>query len=139
MITQEQLQGNWNEVKGKIQQRWGQLSDDDLRHFQGGAEQLVGVIQQRTGEARERIENYLEEIATECSSTLDRAADTAREYSHQASEAMHRGYEQASQTVRTGYAQAGQMVRRNPVESIAVAFGAGLITGVVVGLALRSR
>jgi ElaB/YqjD/DUF883 family membrane-anchored ribosome-binding protein len=44
-----------------------------------------------------------------------------------------------SSSVQSGYEQAEQTIRHNPMESIMVSFGAGLISGVLVGLCLRSR
>ena len=35
MVNQETLSGHWNEVRGKLKQKWGQLSDDDLQRVQG--------------------------------------------------------------------------------------------------------
>ncbi len=55
------MKGNWNEVKGKLKQRWGQLTDDDLLYVEGKEDELIGRIQQRTGEAREKIERFIEE------------------------------------------------------------------------------
>jgi ElaB/YqjD/DUF883 family membrane-anchored ribosome-binding protein len=67
------------------------------------------------------------------------AVETARDYADQAAEAARKGYDEVSARVSTGIDQAQQVVRRNPMESVAVAFGAGLIAGVVTGLILKSR
>ena len=42
MVNQQVLTGKWNEVSGKLKEKWGKLSDDDLRGFNGNVEQLVG-------------------------------------------------------------------------------------------------
>ena len=52
MSTQQQIIGNWGQLKGKVKQRWGQLTDDELQEVEGNYDQLVGLIQQKTGEAR---------------------------------------------------------------------------------------
>jgi ElaB/YqjD/DUF883 family membrane-anchored ribosome-binding protein len=52
---------------------------------------------------------------------------------------MRAGYEGVAESIRSGYDQAQGTVRRNPMESVAVAFGAGIITGVIVGLVLKSK
>ena len=75
MINQQILEGNWNEIKGKLRQKWGQLTDDDFQQIRGDAEQLIGVIQRKTGEAREAIEQYLQEIS---SSAVSAAATVLR-------------------------------------------------------------
>ena len=56
MLNQQTLQGNWNEIKGKLQSKWGTLTDDDIAIFNGNVDQLVGTIQRKTGEARASIE-----------------------------------------------------------------------------------
>ena len=56
-----QTKGNWNITKGKLKQKWAKLTDDDLRYEEGKDEELIGRIQKRTGEARERIEKAIEE------------------------------------------------------------------------------
>jgi ElaB/YqjD/DUF883 family membrane-anchored ribosome-binding protein len=97
------------------------------------------VIQRKTGESRQQIEDFLDEIVAGGASTFEQASETAREYARQASDRFHETYEQASESVRAGYDEAAEMVRRRPAESLAVAFGAGLIAGVIVGLTMRSR
>ena len=124
MMNQQILEGNWNEIKGKLRQKWGQLTDDDFQQIRGDAEQLIGVIQRKTGEAREAIEKYLEEISGGVAS----AAATMRDYAQHAADQMHASYDKAD-----------QFVRDRPGESLLVCFGLGLITGVVIALSLRSH
>ena len=124
MINQQILEGNWNEIKGQLRQKWGQLTDDDFQQIRGDAEQLVGVIQRKTGEAREAIEKYLEEISGRAAS----AAATVCDYAQHAADQLHASYDKAD-----------HFVRDRPGESLLVCFGLGLITGVVIALSLRSR
>jgi uncharacterized protein YjbJ (UPF0337 family) len=137
MATRQQLQGKWNEVKGRLKEKWGVLTDDDLVRGEGNVEQLVGVVQQRTGRAKEEVERFIDDIIGDSSNMYDRVASTTKEYADEAGQAMRRGYQQAAQSVAAGYDDAEQMVRRNPMEAVAVAFGAGLISGVLVGLLLK--
>jgi uncharacterized protein YjbJ (UPF0337 family) len=53
--------GNWNVVKGKLKQKWGNLTDNDLTYIEGQDEELIGRIQKRTGVAKDAIEKYLKE------------------------------------------------------------------------------
>jgi uncharacterized protein YjbJ (UPF0337 family) len=149
MITRQELEGQWNEVKGQIQERWGGLTDDELLQARGNTNQLIGLIQQRTGEARSAIEEFLDQAVHSGGAAVQQAMDkakdyaqqarhAAREYGDQAREAARRGYEQVSAGVNTGVHEAQEMVRRNPLESIGVAFGAGLIAGIITGLVLKS-
>jgi uncharacterized protein YjbJ (UPF0337 family) len=150
MVNQQTLQGNWNEIKGKLRNKWGQLTNDDLQSAHGNVDQLVGLIQRKTGEARSSIEQFLDEATSGGSSAFSQAADTAREYAHQAmdqvqqrsqqaAEQFRQGYDQAGEALRHGYEEAEEMIRERPAESAAVCFGVGMLVGVVLGLALRSR
>lgn len=60
MKTQE-IKGDWNITKGKLKQKWGALTDDDLDVAEGKKDELIGRIQKRTGQAREVIEKAVKE------------------------------------------------------------------------------
>jgi uncharacterized protein YjbJ (UPF0337 family) len=47
--------GNWNIAKGKLKQKFARLTDDDLQFIEGKEDELIGRIQKRTGQAREKI------------------------------------------------------------------------------------
>jgi len=56
-MNKDQVKGGWKEVKGKIKEKWGKLTDDDLLEIEGDQEQLAGRLQKRYGVAREQAEN----------------------------------------------------------------------------------
>ena len=62
MINREILEGNWNQFKGQILKKWSQLTDSDLAEFHGNVDELVGVIQRKTGEGREVVESFLQNL-----------------------------------------------------------------------------
>lgn len=53
MTNEDIVQGKWKQVKGKVQQRWGKLTNDDIDRIQGKQEELVGLLQERYGYERE--------------------------------------------------------------------------------------
>lgn len=55
------MKGNWNVAKGKLKQKWANLTDDDLRFEEGKDDELIGRIQRRTGQTREQVEKALDE------------------------------------------------------------------------------
>ncbi len=57
-----EIKGNWNEMKGKVKQHWGNLTDDDLQYTEGREDELVGRIQKKTGSSREEVINYLRSL-----------------------------------------------------------------------------
>jgi uncharacterized protein YjbJ (UPF0337 family) len=58
------IKGDWNITKGKLRQKWAQLTDDDLIYAEGKQEELLGRIQKRTGETREAIEKAVKEFSS---------------------------------------------------------------------------
>ena len=48
----DQVKGNWKQLKGKVREKWGLLTDDDLEHIAGHKDRLVGKIQEKYGEAK---------------------------------------------------------------------------------------
>jgi len=61
-MNRDQLQGNWKQMSGKIKEKWGKLTDNDLQTINGQTEQLVGKIQERYGIAREEAEKQVKEF-----------------------------------------------------------------------------
>jgi len=139
MMNQQTLQGNWNEIKGKVRSKWGSLTDDDLNKFNGNVDQLVGTIQRKTGEARESIEKFFDSLSSDGASAISRASESVRTYAQQAAEQVSETSRQAADSVREGYHDVEDMVRDRPAESLAVCFGVGVITGVVISLMFRGR
>jgi len=149
-INAQELQGQWNNLRGQVKQKWGQLTDDDLQIHGGNIDQLVGKIQQKTGEGREAIEKFLGELTSRGSSGLASATEAVGNFAQQAGDRLRDQYGRVASQARDQYGNlidqardrydmAQDVVRHNPGQSVATAFGVGLVVGVVVGLALRSR
>ena len=60
--TTDKIRGNWNMVKGKLKEKYGNLTDDDLTYAEGQEDQLIGRIQERTGQAKEEITRYIDDL-----------------------------------------------------------------------------
>lgn len=58
----DQMQGQWQQLKGKVRETWGRLTDDDLDVIGGKRDQLVGVLQQRYGQAKDEVERQVSEF-----------------------------------------------------------------------------
>jgi uncharacterized protein YjbJ (UPF0337 family) len=59
----ERIEGNWKQLKGKVIEQWGKLTDDDFDKINGRSEQLVGRIQERYGIAKEEAERQVKDWA----------------------------------------------------------------------------
>jgi uncharacterized protein YjbJ (UPF0337 family) len=55
------IKGNWNKIKGKLKQQYGDLTDDDLKYSEGKEDELVGRIQDKTGKSKDEIRRMLNE------------------------------------------------------------------------------
>lgn len=58
----DQVEGNWKQLKGKAQAKWGDITDDELDVIEGNRERLVGVIQERYGKAKDEAEKEVREF-----------------------------------------------------------------------------
>jgi uncharacterized protein YjbJ (UPF0337 family) len=135
MTNSEQIRGQWNEVKGRLKEHWGQLTDDDLQRAEGSTDQLVGVVQQKTGATKNEVEKFLDHILSggnfseQAVETVQHYADVAQSAAADAAEYARENYRRiASQSGAYG-AKVAESVRARPGESLAIAFGLGIAAG----------
>jgi uncharacterized protein YjbJ (UPF0337 family) len=55
LMDWNRIEGNWKQAKGKVKEKWGKLTDDDLTAINGKRDQLEGRIQERYGIARDQV------------------------------------------------------------------------------------
>ena len=60
----DRIEGDWKQIKGKVKERWGKLTDDDLEVAAGKRDQLSGKIQSRYGIAKDEAEKQIDAWAT---------------------------------------------------------------------------
>ncbi len=56
------FRGSWNEIKGKLKQKYADLTDDDLTFIEGKEDELLGRLQQRTGRTRQQLREEIEKL-----------------------------------------------------------------------------
>lgn len=59
-MNEEILKGKWNQLKGAVKEQWGKLTDDDITQARGNYDQLVGKIQERYGYSQERAQREVD-------------------------------------------------------------------------------
>jgi uncharacterized protein YjbJ (UPF0337 family) len=59
---QLKLQGNWNEIKGKMKQAYADLTDDDLKRDEGKDDEFVGRIQQKIGKTKDEVIKWIQSL-----------------------------------------------------------------------------
>jgi uncharacterized protein YjbJ (UPF0337 family) len=61
-MTKLQLKGSWNEVKGKLKQKYARLTDDDLTFAEGKEDELLGRLEKRLGKTKEDLRMEIESL-----------------------------------------------------------------------------
>jgi uncharacterized protein YjbJ (UPF0337 family) len=62
-MNQDRIAGQWKQLSGRIKEKWGKLTDDDLRQAEGNTEYLTGRVQERYGIARDIAEDQVKEFS----------------------------------------------------------------------------
>ena len=73
-MTDARVAGVWLQIRGKVKEQWGKLTEDDLKQLEGHAEQLAGKLQERYGLARAEAERQAREFRTRTNWDQDQAA-----------------------------------------------------------------
>jgi uncharacterized protein YjbJ (UPF0337 family) len=77
-MNKDILMGKWKQLKGKVRQQWGKLTDDQVERIAGRYEELVGVIQERYGytrdQAEQQVNSFLERLDKTDTKNTPRAA-----------------------------------------------------------------
>ncbi|AWP35412.1 CsbD family protein [Pantoea eucalypti] len=60
-MNEDRISGNWKQFKGKVKEKWGDLTDDDMTVVEGKRDQLVGKIQERYGYEKDRAEKEVKD------------------------------------------------------------------------------
>ncbi len=138
VVSEAVLHENWNDISSALRARWWQLTSHDLRRFQGTAEQLVDMIQRRTGQRKNEIENELEDIIFQ-----ERSAKRVRraipDVDMFRAGDLENGTGLASDKLGEGYRHAAELVKRNPYAAVALLFLGGLVAGLGMAMLMRRQ
>lgn len=138
-MNTQQAKGAWNELAGAVKEKYGQITNDDIAAANGNLQALIGTIQRKTGEARDRIEAFVTEVGSGASDYVNRVYDQASQYAATASDELRNQYDRASEYVGEGMEYTKAHVQRRPLESVLTAFGIGLAAGVIAAMTMSSR
>lgn len=61
-MNQDQVQGKWDQMKGRAKKAWGDLTDDDFKKAEGSVDKLFGIIQEKYGDTKEAIQAKLDKL-----------------------------------------------------------------------------
>jgi len=75
-MNEDTLKGQWTHLKGRVHEKWGKLTNDDLETIQGRSEQLIGRVQERYGvvraEAERQVKDWMSGVKVESLPTAKR-------------------------------------------------------------------
>ncbi|MGO1751343.1 MAG: CsbD family protein [Psychroflexus sp.] len=61
-MNEQEFKGKWNQAKGKLKQKYGDLTDDDLKYADGKKDELLGRLQEKTGKTKEELEKEIKDM-----------------------------------------------------------------------------
>ncbi len=59
---EDQIRGNWKQIRGKLKEKYGELSDDDLKYTEGKEDQLIGRLQSRLGQNKHELKRTIDSL-----------------------------------------------------------------------------
>jgi uncharacterized protein YjbJ (UPF0337 family) len=121
-------------MRGRVKERWGRLTDDDLTVIAGRRDQLEGMIQERYGYAKERARKEIEDWYRSMESNLADQIESLRSGIQSLSSTVERIAQEQFPRARSRAIEAfddvEDVVKRNPLAVIAIALGLGFLIGV---------
>ena len=133
-MDRDRLEGNWKQMRGKVKERWGELTDDDLTAINGRRDQLEGKIQERYGYAKNKAQREIEDWYRSTEPHLADDIETIRTEIQNLTSTVGRiankqiGRAQVSAAEAAHEAEAA--ITRNPLTAVAIAAGLGFLLGV---------
>lgn len=61
-MNSDQLEGKWNQVKGQVKQKYGNLTDDDVTYSEGKFDEMLGRLQEKTGKTKEALKDEIDRM-----------------------------------------------------------------------------
>lgn len=126
-MNTDQIRDQWNSITGRLRDHWSELSDHDFRRVRGNAEQLIGMVQKRTGATRAEVEHLIDRVVSDGNRLSHQMSDVASRYAADASEYLHDHYDLIAKRAGEYSHKAAKVVRARPAEALVLAFSLGVI------------
>lgn len=115
--------GKMKQAEGFIQEKWGKLTKQDFERIKGDKEKLVGLIQEKYGEAKEKIEETLSEILGNSS---------LQETVHDTVDAAYQKKDEVVDCAQQICGDLSEKIKQNPIASILIGVGLGFLLGKIM-------
>ena len=139
MVSSNELMANWNGIIESLRAKFGNFTRDELARVEGNFEELVKLVQRKSGRSKEQIASFVSDCCESAGTTYGQVANRASHYADAAGEVLRDNYDRVASEAKKGLNYTAQSVGRRPLESLALAVGSGIIAGVLIGLSMSSR
>jgi ElaB/YqjD/DUF883 family membrane-anchored ribosome-binding protein len=139
MASRNEILGNWNGIVASLRAKFGDFTKDELARVEGNFEELVNLVQRKSGQSKEQIASFVSDCCESAGTTYGQVANRASHYVDAAGEVIRDNYDRVASEAKKGLDYTAQNVGRRPLESLALAVGSGIIAGVLIGLSMSNR
>ncbi len=139
MVSSNELMANWSGIIESLRAKFGNFTRDELARVEGNFEELVKLVQRKSGRSKEQIASFVSDCCESAGTTYGQVANRASHYADAAGEVIRDNYDRVASEAKKGLNYTAQSVGRRPLESLALAVGSGIIAGVLIGLSMSSR
>jgi uncharacterized protein YjbJ (UPF0337 family) len=117
------IQGHWNDYKGRIKEKWGKLTDSDIDQIEGQRDRLVGTLQTRYGMAKDKVEQQVNDFVSTASGWLEDAKQKVADVAERGKQYFQEhSFQDMVGDVR-------DLIGRYPVQSAFIGLGVGYLVG----------
>ncbi len=137
-MNQAQFNGMWDNVKGEIKHQWGELTDSDIKKIGGNKDKLLASIEKKYGYAKKKAQDELDEFLNKMDhisknnsieEKIRHVGYGVKDFGHKIVEKSEHLSEAALEKMDENYKQAVTYVKKNPVKSVCIGVGLGLLVG----------
>ena len=139
MVSSNELMANWNGIIESLRAKFGNFTRDELARVEGNFEELVKLVQRKSGRSKEQIASFVSDCCESAGTTYGQVANRASHYADAAGEVLRDNYDRVASEAKKGLNYTAQSVGRRPLEFLALAVGSGIIAGVLIGLSMSGR
>ena len=135
--------GSWSEIKGKLRQKYAQLTDDDLLFAEGKGDELLGKLQSKIGVGADQLQKMLAELkhdvdeaaktaAGKYEAAKHKVAEVATDLKTGVTEKAEEVYDDACRKARTWQSDGEACVRQQPRTAMLAALAVGFVLGILI-------
>jgi uncharacterized protein YjbJ (UPF0337 family) len=132
------IEGDWDQIKGKVKKNWGKLSNDDLSVIEGSYDTLVGKVKEVYGytakEAETQITHFVDQLA-DLKSGSKEVSEEGKGLAHEAVESLTESVQKCQERLSEIEDVVFTFMQKNPLKTTGIA----MLTGLVIGKLLTSK